>query len=79
MVFAHQKYLSGAAEYLLFMWQMEDLVRAVNFDLEALDGFIITLTQDQAQQAEERKWFQELMRDMKSEKIEKRGHLTALE
>jgi hypothetical protein len=79
MVFAHQKYLSGAAEYLLFMWQMEDLVRAVNFDIDALDGFITTLTQDESQQLEERKWFQDLIRDMKSEKIEKRGHLTALE
>ena len=54
MVFAHQKYLSGAAEYLLFMWQMEDLVRAVNFDIDALDGFITTLTQDESQQQEER-------------------------
>jgi hypothetical protein len=79
MVFAHQKYLSGAAEYLLFMWQMEDLVRAVNFDADALEGFITTLTQEESQQAEERKWFLELIRDMKSEKIEKRGHLTALE
>jgi len=79
MVFAHQKYLSGAAEYLLFMWQMEDLVRAVNFDAAALEGFITTLTLDEAQQEEERKWFQSLIHDMKAEKIEKRGHLTMLE
>ena len=79
MVFAHQKYLSGAAEYLLFMWQMEDLVRAVNFDLEALEGFITTLTTDERQREEERQWFGRLILDMKTEKLEKRGHLTALE
>jgi hypothetical protein len=79
MVFAHQKYLSGAAEYLLFMWQMEDLVRAVNFDVEALDGFIKTLSPDEESQEAERKWFQGLIKDMKAEKLEKRGHLTVLE
>jgi hypothetical protein len=42
MLLAKQKYKNGAAEYLLFMWQMEDLLRAVHFDAEALDGFIST-------------------------------------
>ena len=38
MLLARQKYLNGAAEYLLFMWQMEDLLRAVHFDIDTLEG-----------------------------------------
>jgi hypothetical protein len=79
MTLAHQKYLSGIAEYVLFMWQMEDLARAVHFDIDALDSFIKTFAPDDKSFQDERKWFMELFRNMRSERIESRGHLADVE
>ena len=79
MTLAQQKYWSGAAEYLLFMWQMEDLLRAVHFDVDALDGFIATYSQSPEEGEAEKKWFQNMVRDMKTERLEQRGHLSELD
>ena len=79
MLLAQQKYWNGAAEYLLFMWQMEDLVRAVHFDVEALEGFISTYAQSEEERQAEKLWFQKMVRDMKAERIEQRGHLSELD
>ncbi len=79
MLLSKQKYMNGAAEYLLFMWQMEDLLRAVHFDVDALDPFISTYVQTPEQFQEEKKWFVQLVRDMKSERLEQRGHLSELD
>ncbi|MBM3427293.1 MAG: DUF4924 family protein [Bacteroidetes bacterium] len=79
MTLAQQKYWSGAAEYLLFMWQMEDLLRAVHFDVDALDGFIATYSQSSEEVEAEKKWFQNIVRDMKTERLEQRGHLSELD
>lgn len=79
MLLARQKYLNGAAEYLLFMWQMEDLLRAVHFDIDTLEGFIKTYVPDEASFQEERKWFKELIQDMRAERVETKGHLSVLD
>jgi hypothetical protein len=36
MIVANQKRKENIAEYLLYMWQVEDLIRANHFDLEAI-------------------------------------------
>ncbi|MFY8136453.1 MAG: DUF4924 family protein, partial [Flavobacteriales bacterium] len=36
MSLASQKKQQNIAEYILFVWQMEDLVRAMYFDMEAI-------------------------------------------
>ncbi|MEN9947305.1 MAG: hypothetical protein RL106_128 [Bacteroidota bacterium] len=79
MLLAKQKYKNGAAEYLLFMWQMEDLLRAVHFDAEALDGFISTYAETPEEVQAEKQWFEGMVRDMKVERIEQRGHLSELD
>lgn len=40
MTIAEIKYKENIAEYILYLWQMQDLLRAVQFDVDALDGFI---------------------------------------
>ena len=37
MFIARQKRKENIAEYLLYMWQMEDLVRSFKCDIEAID------------------------------------------
>jgi len=75
MNLAEQKMKQNVAEYILFMWQMEDLVRAVYFDPESLDDFIRSYTPSSEAFESEKKWFKELVRKMRSERVEQRGHI----
>jgi len=75
MSLAEQKFKQNVAEYILFMWQMEDLVRAVYFDPESLDEFIRTYTPSPEAFETEKKWFRDLVRKMRTERVEQRGHI----
>ena len=45
------------AEYLLYMWQVEDLIRACNFDIEKIKSSVIdSLPLDAGQKRELLKW-----------------------
>ena len=37
MSLAAKKLKENISEYIIFLWQMEDLLRAVQFDADALD------------------------------------------
>jgi Domain of unknown function (DUF4924) len=76
MTLAEKKKKQSIAEYVLFMWQMEDLVRAVNFDSGELEAFIRSYIPGPEAFESEREWFQGLMQQMKREKLEKKGHLS---
>jgi hypothetical protein len=41
MLLAQQKQKENIAEYIIYMYQMEDIVRAFQFDLDKLVQFII--------------------------------------
>ncbi|MDZ4821992.1 MAG: DUF4924 family protein [Flavobacteriales bacterium] len=76
MSLAEQKQKQNIAEYLLFMWQMEDLVRAVEFDAEQLDTFVRSYTPSAEAFETEKQWFRELVKKMRGEKVENRGHIS---
>ncbi|MDE6152918.1 MAG: DUF4924 family protein, partial [Muribaculaceae bacterium] len=64
------------AEYLLYMWQIEDLIRANNLDIEKIKSNIIdryTLSPEQNTQMVE--WYESLIDMMRREGVEKSGHL----
>lgn len=42
MIIAQQKRKENIAEYLLYMWQVEDLIRAYNFDIDKIEANIIS-------------------------------------
>ena len=37
MIIARQKRKENIAEYLLYMWQVEDLIRANKFDMDSIN------------------------------------------
>ena len=41
MLIAQQKRKENIAEYLLYMWQVEDIIRAFNFDMDVLKANVI--------------------------------------
>lgn len=64
------------AEYLLYMWQVEDLIRACNFDIEKIKSSVIdSLPLDAWQKRELLKWYSELIDMMRLEGVTGHGHL----
>ena len=64
------------AEYLLFMWQTEDLLRACNLDIDRVQKSVIDSAYTTPEErAEARDWYEGLIMMMKSEGVQKEGHL----
>lgn len=77
MITASIKKRENIAEYLLYMWQIEDLIRANGLDIDKLQANIIdkyTNLSDQ-QRKEMRDWYESLIDMMRREDVTERGHL----
>lgn len=42
MIIASQKRKENIAEYLLYMWQIEDIIRAYKLDIDTIDEQIVS-------------------------------------
>lgn len=76
MYIASAKRKENIAEYLLYMWQVEDMIRANGLDIDRIQHSIIDpapLSDDQRREL--RGWYESLIDMMRSENIETRGHL----
>ena len=76
MIVASSKRKENIAEYLIYMWQIEDLIRANNLDIDKIKENIIDksgLNEEQKKQMTE--WYESLIDMMRREGIEKTGHL----
>lgn len=76
MLIASQKRKENIAEYLLYMWQIEDIIRANDLDIEkirhnVIDKYDIT----DAQKHEMEMWYESLIDMMRREDVVKSGHL----
>ena len=79
MIIAQEKKKTNLAEYILYMWQVEDFIRAYQFDIEAIDKNIISQFQQPEEKHKEiRDWYENLIEMMKIEKVEQKGHLQIL-
>jgi len=80
MRIAQQKIKENIAEYILYMYQIEDLIRGFQFDLDRImDEFVSPQLPDQAYLPSYRAWYQGLIQDMKSERIVEAGHRMELQ
>lgn len=77
MITASQKKKENIAEYLLYMWQIEDLIRANQLDLDRIQATIIDKYSnlDDAKKKEMREWYESLIDMMRREGVSKHGHL----
>lgn len=79
MYIANKKLKENVAEYLLYMWQVEDIIRGFNFDIEAIEyNFIRQHFQTDKEIEEVRAWYKTLIRKMISDKVEAKGHISDL-
>ena len=76
MIIASQKKKENIAEYLLYMWQIEDLIRVYKLDIDAIQKYIIDPYDISDEKKKEmRDWYESLIEMMRSEGVEKKGHL----
>jgi len=76
MLIARQKKQENIAEYVLYMWQIEDIIRGYQFNLETIKTNIIEkFNQPEEVKKDMTDWYDNLIAMMKNEKIEEKGHL----
>lgn len=76
MIIASQKRKENIAEYLLYMWQIEDLIRANDLNIEKIEKNVIDHYQLSPQQHKEMvEWYESLIDMMRREDVVKKGHL----
>ncbi|MGQ1785503.1 MULTISPECIES: DUF4924 family protein [unclassified Saccharicrinis] len=79
MIIAKEKRHSNIVEYILYMWQVEDLIRAYQFNIEAIKQGIIpqyNLSGDTLQECID--WYDNLVEMMTLEQIKEKGHLQVI-
>lgn len=76
MIISEKLKKTNIAEYILYMWQVEDSIRALNLNIEAIDRSIIR-NYEQSRDVKERirQWYEQLIRMMVREDIRTTGHL----
>ena len=76
MIIAKRKRKENIAEYLLYMWQVEDLIRANRFDMDSIRRTVIAHYAQPASVKEEiAQWYQELIDMLRSEGVMEKGHI----
>lgn len=76
MLIARELKKSNISEYLIYMFQVEDLIRLNNCEIEKVEESIISqfkLPEDEL--TEVRKWYESLCRMMNEEGVKEKGHL----
>lgn len=67
---------TNIVEYLLYMWQVEDLIRANGLDIERLKQTVISQYHaSEEQNIQLTKWYSDLIGMMRDEGIKEKGHL----
>lgn len=80
MIVAREKRKNNIAEYIIYMWQVEDLIRALKFDIDAIKTTLVAQYQvDEANRAEVFNWYANLVLMMEKEQKQNGGHVQFLE
>ncbi len=75
MLIAKEKRQENIAEYILYMWQLEDMIRGCNFDVSKI---LSQFNYPKSTLKEVSEWYLQLAEAMQSEGLQKAGHLMQL-
>lgn len=76
MIIASQKRKENIAEYILYMWQIEDIIRANKLSIELIENHIINKYDLSPEQRKEMiEWYESLIDMMHTEGVVAKGHL----
>jgi len=80
MSVAEKKRENNIAEYIIHMYQTEDLIRAYEFDLDQINARIVAnIPGDEEGKKNLTLWYDDLITKMKKEGLEKSGHLSEVQ
>ena len=72
MLIAREKRKSNVAEYILYMWQVEDMLRAMQMDIELVNRNVVSqFGGDDAARKEISDWYDNLIEMMRKEEVVK--------
>ncbi len=76
MKVAREKKKNNIAEYVLYMWQIEDLIRAFQFDIAVLEKNVFgVFSEEESERKEIQEWYSNLVQMMEMEQKKEQGHL----
>ncbi|MDF1548091.1 MAG: DUF4924 family protein [Bacteroidales bacterium] len=76
MKVAQEKRKNNIAEYVLYMWQLEDLLRAFKFDIQALEKNVFgVFSTEETERKKFIEWYTNIIQMMEMENIKVKGHL----
>lgn len=76
MIIASRKRKENIAEYILYMWQIEDIIRANSCDIEQIKKNVVDRFQISDDQRKEMlEWYESLIDMMRREGVTESGHL----
>jgi len=79
MIVAEKKRKENISEYLLYMFQIEDMIRAYEFDIDRIDRELISnYEQPYNIKRDIREWYASLITMMKENNLIKSGHIPLL-
>jgi len=77
MLIAQLKKETNIAEYIIYMWQIEDIIRSYKFDLDRIDQEVVAkYPQPLEVKVKIKEWYAELIEMMIEEGIQQTGHLS---
>ena len=77
MLIALQKRRENIAEYILYLWQIEDLLRALQFSPEAIYSTLVARVEGADEQQKENifNWYMQIVELLRKEGKETKGHI----
>jgi hypothetical protein len=76
MFIANEKQQQNIAEYILYIFQIEDVLRACHFDRDTIrQNIVLPQAKSEALVEEAMLWYDDIIKEMKSRGLEKKGHL----
>lgn len=76
MFIAEEKRKTNIIEYILYMWQLENILRTCQFDIELIKVNVINQQGlNENEKDLEVEWYNNLIKDMKAQNLQQTGHL----
>lgn len=80
MNLAEKKKQSNISEYIIYMYQTEDLLRAFDLDIEQVEKYVIShIPESEENKTEILSWYNGVLSKMKEEGVEQSGHLAEVQ
>lgn len=76
MLIANQKKKENIAEYVLYMFQVEMIIRSLNLNIDDIfDHYICQMTSIPEAREDVKQWYQEIVNEMNENNLKEKGHI----